>query len=75
MDWTYDRLPEENRVILLFNNFEGLCLGYFARGTFYSLREGIELRDVCAWCYVPDKPDKYERVLDRVLNKNMMRLN
>lgn len=71
--WIQDRLPNENKIILVFDNLEGLCLGYFVNMTFYSL-DGIAMRDVCAWCSIPDRPSKRDILLGKVINKNIMRL-
>ena len=69
--WNVTELPEENRLLLLYDTMNGLKIGYFSADLrmFYSL-EDVPLRDVSAWLYVPNKPNTYARVLDTVRNKN-----
>ena len=67
MDWITDVLPEENRIVLIYDTLEGLSIGYYTASSqmFYDLY-GTPLRNVCAWIYVPDKPKTFKSIQDTV---------
>lgn len=71
--WVTDNLPEENKMLLVFDNIEGLEIGYYSSmgQTFYTL-DNMKLDNVCAWIYVPEKPKDFSRIVDKVRNRNFI---
>ena len=71
--WKTDELPEENRILLVYDMMCGLNIGYYDAEyqQFRSLDDSL-LNNVSAWLYVPDKPNSIKRVIDTVRNHNFV---
>ena len=71
--WITDELPEENRILLVYDMMCGLSIGYYDAEyqQFRSINDEL-LSNVSAWMYVPDKPNSIKRVIDTVRNHNFV---
>ena len=73
MTWISDKLPEENRILLLYDMIRGLELGYYdAKFQMFYTLDNEFINNVSGWIYVPDRPNSIVRVIDTVRQNNFV---